>query len=93
MLNIRCPWCGERPEVEFTYGGDANDDRPAAPESISDEEWHDYIFIRENPAGPHAEHWQHSGGCRQWLTALRNTTTHEILATAAPGQPLGGERT
>jgi heterotetrameric sarcosine oxidase delta subunit len=91
MFNIRCPWCGERPAIEFVYGGDASRPRPAAPETLSDEAWHDYVFIRDNPAGPHAEYWQHMGGCRQWLTALRDTTTHEFLATKAPGEPLDGE--
>ena len=89
MFDIRCPWCGMRPEIEFAYGGDASQPRPEAPETVSDEAWHDYVFIRDNPAGPHAEYWQHLGGCRQWLTVLRDTTTHEILATAAPGEPLG----
>ena len=93
MFNIRCPWCGDRPAIEFSFGGDASRPRPDAPETLSDEAWHDYVFIRDNPAGPHPEYWQHSGGCRQWLTVLRSTTTHEILATAAPGEPLGEERT
>ena len=30
MLLIPCPWCGERNQVEFTYGGDATVRRPAA---------------------------------------------------------------
>jgi phosphoglycerate kinase len=40
-------------------------------------------------AGPHAEFWHHSHGCRMWLQVLRDTMTHEILATAAPGEPFG----
>jgi len=23
MLEIKCPYCGARPQVEFAYGGDA----------------------------------------------------------------------
>ena len=48
---IPCPWCGLRSQVEFTYGGDANVRRPAAdaPEAA----WIDYVYIRDNPCGPH----------------------------------------
>ena len=31
MLLIRCPWCGERDEVEFSYGGQAGDRLPGRP--------------------------------------------------------------
>ncbi len=31
MLLIRCPWCGDRPEVEFRYAGEAHVVRPADP--------------------------------------------------------------
>ena len=31
MLLIACPYCGERPEIEFTYGGEAHLARPAQP--------------------------------------------------------------
>ena len=88
MLLIRCPWCGARPYSEFAYGGDAKVVRPAAPETATDGEWFDYLYIRDNPKGPHAEFWQHISGCRQWLKVLRDTGTHEVLATAAPGEPL-----
>ena len=55
---------------------------------MSDEAWHDYVYLRENPKGPHAELWQHSAGCRRWFKVLRDTVTHEILAVAEPGAPL-----
>lgn len=76
MLLIRCPWCGERDHTEFAYGGDANVRRPAAGASEAD--WIDYVYLRENPRGPHCEYWHHSQGCRQWLRVMRNTLTHEI---------------
>ncbi|NNM62319.1 MAG: sarcosine oxidase subunit delta, partial [Steroidobacteraceae bacterium] len=28
MLLIPCPYCGKRPEIEFTYGGQAHLVRP-----------------------------------------------------------------
>ncbi len=39
MLLIPCPWCGNRPENEFRYGGQANVQRPADPASVDDAAW------------------------------------------------------
>ena len=47
MLIIKCPWCGDRDETEFSYGGEADIKRPVAPETLSDEEWGDYLFMRK----------------------------------------------
>lgn len=84
MMLISCPHCGPRDVTEFTYGGDANVRRPAHPESISDEEWASYVFMRDNPRGEHHEIWQHTSGCRRWITVNRNTYTHDISATGLP---------
>jgi len=78
MLLITCPWCGERAQTEFSYGGDATQDRPADPNAVSDREWTDWIYLRDNPRGPHVEYWQHSAGCRRWLKVQRDTYTYEI---------------
>ena len=78
MLFITCPWCGERAQTEFTYGGDASKARPADPHAVSDEEWSEWIFFRDNPRGPHVEYWQHSSGCRRWLRVERDTLANEI---------------
>jgi sarcosine oxidase subunit delta len=85
MLLIPCPWCGPRNQVEFTYGGDATVKRPApdAPETA----WVDYVYLRDNPAGPLDELWFHGAGCRSWLHVLRDTRTHAILASAPVGEP------
>lgn len=91
MLLIPCPWCGPRAQIEFTYGGDANVTQPPrdAPESA----WAEYVYLRDNPAGPHDELWQHSAGCRQWFRVRRDTLTHEIAGTARPGEtPSGAPR-
>ena len=80
MLLIPCPWCGARAQIEFTYGGDATLQRPAV--DASEAEWVQFVFLRNNPAGPHQELWQHSAGCRQWLRVSRDTRTHEILESA-----------
>lgn len=91
MLLIRCPWCGERSQIEFAYGGDATVKRPAEPARASDGEWHDYVYVRANPKGPHDELWQHAAGCRRFFKVRRDTVSHEIVATAPPDGWLGGK--
>ncbi len=80
MLKIKCPWCGERDETEFTCGGEAEIVRPGNPESTSDAAWADYLFMRKNPKGLHREQWEHSYGCRQWFVVERDTTSYRILS-------------
>jgi methylglutamate dehydrogenase subunit B len=76
MLRIPCPWCGERDYTEFRYGSDASKMRPAHGAGDM-KSWHDYIFLFDNPKGPHREFWQHVLGCRQWLVLERNTATNQ----------------
>ena len=45
--------------------------------------WHEYVYLRDNPAGPHRELWQHVSGCRAWLVVTRDTRTHEVLGVEA----------
>jgi len=87
MLRIKCPWCGERDQNEFDYGGQANLVRPSNPEAAGDREWAEYLFYRINPRGVHHERWVHSWGCRQWLNVVRDTLTHEIHRVYAIGEP------
>ncbi len=82
MLLIKCPWCGERDMVEFTHGGDATKIYPKDPDAATSEEWHDFVYLRDNPRGVHDEYWHHIAGCRQWLKVRRDATTHDILTTA-----------
>jgi heterotetrameric sarcosine oxidase delta subunit len=79
MLRIKCPWCGERDQTEFSCGGQAHLSRPADPAGSSDSEWADYLFYRENPRGLHHERWVHNWGCRQWFNVVRDTLSHEII--------------
>ena len=81
MLVIRCPWCGERAESEFNYGGEAGIARPALPEQLSDEQWGDYLFMRKNPLGLHREQWVHTHGCRRWFVAQRDTRNYTFTST------------
>lgn len=38
MLLIKCPWCGERDETEFSYGGEAAIKRPQDPKALDDKQ-------------------------------------------------------
>ncbi|MEL6642119.1 MAG: sarcosine oxidase subunit delta [Pseudomonadota bacterium] len=78
---INHPLLGPRDASEFTYLGDAAMiHRPGweAPDAL--QQFTDYGYLRDNPAGPHRELWFHEGGDRSWLVVTRDTTTHEIIA-------------
>jgi sarcosine oxidase subunit delta len=81
-MRIHCPYCGERDGHEFSYRGDANLVRPdpAAPGAAA--EFCDFVYLRDNPAGIHREHWYHGAGCHSWLVVERDTRTHEILSAS-----------
>ncbi len=81
MLLIQCPWCGERAETEFSYGGEAGIVRPPAPAALTDTEWADYLFNRTNPRGAYKELWNHAQGCRRWFEVERDTVTYKIAAS------------
>ena len=55
MLLIDCPYCGPRPELEFRCGGEAHIARPSQPADMDDAAWAEFLFIRTNPKGVHAE--------------------------------------
>ena len=86
MLRIQCPWCGERDQVEFQFGGEGHINRPEKPEDSTDAEWADYLFYRINPKGMHYERWEHSYGCRQWFNVARDTVTHVITEVYKMGE-------
>lgn len=81
---IDCPWCGAREESEFHYGGQAHVPYPRQPAALTDREWAEYLFVRDNPQGQFAERWVHSGGCRRWFFAIRDTTTNAVHRVYAP---------
>ncbi|WP_293696515.1 sarcosine oxidase subunit delta [uncultured Agrococcus sp.] len=81
MLLIECPWCGPRDEIEFVCGGQAGVSYPPDPFALDDDEWGHYLFVRDNPAGPLAEQWCHTAGCRSWFIVERDTLTQHVLAT------------
>jgi methylglutamate dehydrogenase subunit B len=73
------PLLGPRDAAEFTYLGDATlINRPDWQATDAADQFHDYLYMRDNPAGVHRELWYHEQGDRSWLVVTRNTLTHEI---------------
>jgi sarcosine oxidase subunit delta len=79
-MRIACPHCGARDAREFSDLGDATVERPdpGAPDALA--RFTDYVYLRDNPAGPHRELWYHASGCQAWLVVTRDTRTHAVLA-------------
>ena len=76
---INHPILGPRDASEFTYLGDVSLlDRPDWQSANTAEEFHAYMYLRDNPAGDHRELWYHELGDRSWLVVTRNTLTHEV---------------
>jgi len=85
VLLIECPYCGERPELEFVYGGQAHIARPREPVQASAQQWTGFLYLRDNKRGVHAERWRHTHGCGRFFNALRDTSTDHFLATYKVG--------
>ncbi|MCW8307994.1 sarcosine oxidase subunit delta [Acidiphilium sp. PA] len=84
MLLIPCPYCGERPEIEFSYGGEAHVVR--APANATDAEWTAFLYQRSNARGSYAERWRHAHGCGRFFNARRNTVTDFFEQTYKIGE-------
>ena len=83
MLLIRCPFCGGRPEIEFRYGGEAHIARPPDPSAVDDAAWTEFLYMRDNPKGAHAERWRHMHGCGRFFNCLRDTVSDRIAPLSA----------
>jgi len=86
MLLFPCPNCGPRNETEFHYGGQAHVAYPERPDELTDRDWAEYLFYRQNTKGLFAERWVHSAGCRKWFNMLRDTVSYDITAVYRIGQ-------
>lgn len=76
---IKHPLLGPRDAAEFVYLGDASMiDRPNPNAPDAQEQFYEYGYLRDNPAGEHKELWYHEQGDRSWLVVTRNTITHEV---------------
>ena len=80
---LPCPNCGRRSVYEFRFGGEVRQ-VPALDAPFA--QWQNYRFTRTNAAGVQTEWWFHRWGCRQWLQAVRNTVTNEVLEAYLPGE-------
>jgi sarcosine oxidase subunit delta len=78
-MRLPCPFCGTRDIREFSYLGDATVARPDPDRADALARFVDYVYVRNNPAGPHREFWYHGAGCQCWIVVARDTRTHEIL--------------
>ena len=86
MFVIKCPYCGERDQTEFSCHGESHIARPENPNVVSDKQWGEYLFFRSNPKGMHYESWTHDHGCRQWFNVQRHTVTDKIIQTYKMGE-------
>lgn len=86
MLLITCPYCGERPELEFAHGGEAHVQRPRNPSQVDEQEWASFLYMRNNTKGVYAERWRHVHGCGKFFNALRDTTTDRFVTTYRIGE-------
>jgi heterotetrameric sarcosine oxidase delta subunit len=78
-MSINHPLLGPRDSAEFTYLGDAKMiQRPDWESETAAQDFYEYAYLRDNPAGIHRELWFHEGGDRSYLVVTRNTVTHEI---------------
>jgi sarcosine oxidase subunit delta len=76
---INHPLLGPRDAAEFVYLGDATlIDRPDPEAADAADRFHEYGYLRDNPAGKHQELWYHEQGDRSWLVVTRDTLSHEI---------------
>lgn len=92
MLLIYCPYCQEeRPELEFRHAGEAHIARPSDIKSISDEEFMQFFFLRENPKGIAYERWRHVHGCGRFFNAARDTVSDKFVMTYEAGKPRPSE--
>jgi sarcosine oxidase subunit delta len=81
MLLLTCPVCGAKgDETDFHYGHQAHIARPATadPDTVTDAQQRDYLFLRFNPRGLHFERWRCDRGCGKWFHAARDTMTMEF---------------
>ncbi|MFH1350732.1 MAG: sarcosine oxidase subunit delta, partial [Pseudomonadota bacterium] len=44
--------------------------------SVTEEEWADYVYFSKNACGPQREWWYHAKGCGSWFSLWRDTRTN-----------------
>jgi sarcosine oxidase subunit delta len=78
-MQIDCPHCGPRAQIEFSYERTLDSivtlDMPADAAMTR-------LYARTNPRGLDDELWRHGAGCRQWIVLRRHRQSHEIVSVA-----------
>ncbi len=79
---IEHPLLGPRDAEEFVHLGDASllvrPDWQAGDAAQVQDKFHDYVYLRDNPAGEYRELWYHEHGDRSYLVVTRCTMSHTI---------------
>ncbi len=79
---IEHPLLGPRDAEEFVHLGDASllvrPDWQAGDAAQVQKKFHDYVYLRDNPAGEYRELWYHEHGDRSYLVVTRCTMSHAI---------------
>ncbi len=78
MKIMTCPLNGPRNISEFASFGEVS--AMPDPDSASDADWADHVWMSNNTAGVVREWWCHVP-TSYWFIAERNTVTDEILRT------------
>ena len=86
MQYFPCPFCGPRPETEFTFVTEAGKPRPEPAAEVSDAQWAAYLHLNHAPKGRSEEIWLHLT-CGDYFWMARDTVTRDVLDT----RPLNGE--
>lgn len=81
-MQINCPHCGLRAQIEFTY--ERTVDSVVVIDATPDESM-GCLYQRENPRGVDDEIWRHTFGCRAWMVLTRNRVTHVIESVRSVG--------
>lgn len=68
---LTCPNCGPRNIYEFRFGGEVKT-RPDE-NTVSAEDWADYVYLSKNVCGVQKEWWYHAKGCGTWFAVERDT--------------------
>ena len=89
MLLVPCPNCGPRNAADLSYGGESQV-RPD-PNTTTPEQWRDYLYLENNPAGWLKENWYCRSGCRRYFSLERHTATNEFRNPPMPVAKLGGK--
>jgi sarcosine oxidase, subunit delta len=78
MKLLRCPLNGLRNISEFAWLGEVK--QMPDPDSCTDAEWADYVFLENNLAGIVHEWWVHAPSNMIFI-AKRNTITDAVIET------------